>query len=518
MTTVGHGRAIRPVPSPINPPRPWHRRRFTVVAAVALAVILTATAIIWRPWQTEPLTRVSDGSTTFVDYLDEVSHLIQDENHRVAGSGRAFVSIAFMLPLRTGKENPKTTTSIRHELEGAYLAQYWSNHENADDDRFTSSAPLIKLLLADSGAAGSSWPDTVEQLVDRLDSDHLVAVAGLGSSVTTTQSAVTALAAHGIPMFGAVVTSARLKGPNLARVSPTNADEAMAATHYLRTTPQWLAGTPAAPYKAYLVQDTAVEDSYAADLASAYRASFPRDDPAHVLLDANGGYDSSRPAAGNVLASLVNTVCAIQPDLVFFAGRSNELRDFLGKLATRPNSCADGGQPITVMTGDQINNLTNTPRLWTGENINLLYTALATPQAWNPAAGGSGTISPAAIARFTTGPHSYVSLFGDDLEDGHAIMSYDAMLTATEATRRAHSDETPVPVPAALVNGLHQINAQNAIPGASGWIYFQNTKEPPEWLPFNKAIPIMNLNRDGKATFLRLSSRLGVPPGPPSAG
>jgi hypothetical protein len=511
MTRLGLGEAEVPTPPALNQRKPWHRRRLTWIACSAVIAIVAVIGLVWNPWRT---VWVTDGSDVFVESLGQVSNLILEENKRVTESGRDFVSIAFMLPIRTSEQDTYTPTTIRHELEGAYLAQYWSNRENADEGTFTSSTPLIRLLIADTGYLATDWPDTVAQLIGRVGSEHLVAVAGLGASLDTTQLAVDELSRSGIPMFGAVITSSRLTAPNLARVSPTNADEAGAAIQHLKTTPAWGSATSNAPYKAYLVQDTAARDSYVADLGAAYRAEFPKDDPAHTLLPVQGTFDSSVPAAGNVLANQVNTICTLAPHIVFFAGRSNDLKTLLGKLAARP--CAATGQQITVVSGDDIDHLVNVPELWNGEGITLLYTGLASPQSWN--ANQGQTISTVAIDRFRKGPHRYESLFADDLEDGHAIMAYDAVLTATEAARKARTEDAPIPIPSALVNGLHQINAQAAVPGASGWIYFQSTKETPEWLPYNKAVPILSLDRNGKVTFVRLSSRLGVPPGPPSAG
>jgi ABC-type branched-subunit amino acid transport system substrate-binding protein len=504
-----------PTPPRINDPTPWHRKWITWVAvASALALIAAFVVFVWKPGQSEPTVRVSDGSDPFVGYLGKVAGLIHAENNRVTGSGKEYMSIAFMLPIRTGGLDPNTETAIRHEIEGAYLAQFWANHQGADGGQFNNSAPLVRLLLADTGHFGDAWSETVGQLAGRIGSERLVAVAGLGSSVATTQAAATALAEKGLPMFGAVITSSTLKARNLARVGPVNADYAAAAIKYLETTPEWRAATPAAPFKAFLVRDTTPGDSYAHDLGEAYVNDFPKNDPAHIMLPNQGAFNGSVGAVGNTLSTHVNAICTLDPSIVFFAGRSGHMREFLSKLAARP--CAATAGPVTVMSGDDIDHLTDNKGLWAGDGLTLLYTGLASPLSWD-VPGTAQAISAETVAHFRgPNPNSYAIQFGDSLEDGHAIMAHDSVLTATEAARRAYTGQPLAPPD--LENGMNQITGTNgAVAGASGWIYFQNTKEPLEWLPRNKAIPVLSLDRDGKTTLVRLSSRTGEPPGQPTA-
>lgn len=510
MTALSQDDPELPVRQPFRPRTRWHRRRGVRIGTVLAVVAILAGLVVWRPWV--PV-RVTDGSVDLVDYLNRLDELVLAENDRVAGSGQDFVSIAFMLPIRTGDTDPNTATSIRHELEGAYLAQWWANHENGDPDRFDSSRPLVRLLLADTGDVGVDWRDTVDDLAGLVDGDeHLVAVAGLGSSVDTTQAAVNELNAKGIPMFGAVITSSVLSAPLLARVSPTNADEAGAAVQYLRTTAEWTAATAQVPFRSHLIRDTDPTNGYAADLAARYRDEFPKDDPNHPP-PSEGGFNAAAGAVGNVLAVEAQRICGIGPNVVFFAGRSADLKTFLAKLDQR--DCPD--LPVTIIAGDDVDRVTGVRDLWTGNNIKVLYTALATPQAWNSAAPGSRDLfSTAPINRFQLGPVSYAALFHDDLEDGQAIMGYDAMIAAIEATRRARTEQTKIPRPGDLVNGLNQINGTARVPGASGWIYFQIPADSgQQWLPDNKLVPVMNLDADGRSSLVVLSSRNGNPPGPP---
>jgi hypothetical protein len=456
--------------------------------------------------------RVTDGSDLFADSLREVQGLIFDENERVISSGRPWVSIAVMLPIRTTDDARNTPEDARRHLQGAYLAQYWSNHPNGDD-KFGDNAPLIRILIADTGREGNEWRDTVTQLGKMAkpeNDERLVAVTGLGLSTDTTQQAVNALANEGVAMVGSVITATELDAPGLFRVAPTNSDEAAALMNHLKTTPAWKSASATTPYKAYLVQDRAGDDTYVQDLGRQYRQVFPNDD-AHTLLKAQGDYDSQKEGAGNAIDAQIDTICSIQPApprVIFFAGRSDGLRTFLRALSAR--HCSD--TPITVVTGDGANNL-NAPvaePLWVdGVKVDIFYTALASPATWqnNPAA-----VSRDTVRRFGQCANCFATLFSEPFDEGDAIMSHDAVLTAVTATRNVASQQNPRPGADAIPNGLYQINATNPVPGASGWIYFQREDGIPDGVPYNKAVPIVQLHSNGTASQEAMSSRSGEPP------
>lgn len=493
--------------------RLWPAKWWSWIAAVAVIAALVAVVVLKSFWGT---TRVTEGSTVLADNLAHVQQLILAENNRVAASGQEWVSIAVMLPIHPAADQTNTRPGNLHQLQGAYLAQYWSNNPNGDDE-FGSSRPLIKLLIADTGYDGQDWPDTVARLVNMAgpeSSEHLVAVTGISRSTKATQDAVDQLALHNIPMVGSTITATDLAAAGLFRVSPSNSDEATAIIEYLKGTAEWRSASAAEPLKAYLVQDTADEDTYADDLGNQYRRAFPND-AKHTLLATQGDFDSSKSAAGNALAGQISTICAIRPKVVFFAGRSDGLRTLLTNLAARP--CTDA--PVTVISGDAASNLAaplpaDAHPLWVdgGANISVLYTALASPQTWQrePA-----SVSPTTVVRFGRCSNCFAALFPDPLGDGAAIMAHDAVLTSVTAARNVASQQNPQPVADALVNGLYQINTTQPVPGASGWIYFQHEVGGTDVIPHHKAVPIMQLHPDGKDTEVALSSNSGTPPAGP---
>ena len=510
------GQAVSPEPNklpqsgPINPRRPWYRKLGWQIIIVMVVTMLTAAVLSWSPWST---VRVTDGSDPLADNLREVQGLILDENKRVISSGRPWVSIAVMLPIRTTDEaRNKPEDALRH-IQGAYLAQYWSNHPNGDD-KFGDNAPLIRILIADTGHEGQEWRDTVAQLGEMAkpgNNERLVAVAGLGLSTDATQQAVNALANKGISMVGSVITATGLAATGLFRVAPTNSDEAAAMINYLEDTQEWKSASATDPYKAYLVQDRAGDDIYVQDLGNQYRRVFPNDG-AHILPQAQGDYNSQKEGAGNAIAAQIATICSFRPKVVFFAGRSDGLRTFLRALSAR--YCSD--TRITVVTGDGANNLNDpadTASLWVdGANLNVFYTALASPETWqnHPTA-----VSRDTVHRFGQCANCFSALFSEPFGEGDAIMSHDAVLTAITAAKNVASQQNPQPTADAIINGLYQINATNPVPGASGWIYFQREGGIPDGVPYNKAVPIMQLHSNGTASQEDLSSRSGTPPAGP---
>lgn len=507
--------------APLRVRPPFSKRSSTRIGAVLVVLAVIAAVIVFvvvRPWSVVAETvRVTDGGTLLVDDLAQVESLIQAENKRVSDSGTPFVSIAYMFPIRVGSEDRSSRASVRHQLEGAYLAQYWSNHPDGTD-RPGAERPPIKLLIADTGSEGRDYLATVKDLVDRKAAEHLVAVAGLGLSVQNTKDSIAELERHGLPMVATAITSTEFRANGLVQVPPTNADEAAAAIAYLRTTPEWRAATADRPYVAYLMQDMAGVDSYASDLGREYRAVFAGD-AAHRFLDAEGRFDGSKQAAGNALKNQIGVICSVRPTVVFFAGRSGNgnLSTFLNDLAAR--HCTD--THITVVTGDDTDFLnaelpSNAAPLWVDTNANLtvLYTSLASPLTW---LNRPKEVSAQAVARFTGACATcFTTLFRDSLEDGQAIMAYDATLTAVVAVRNVTDERNPQPSPDALINGFYQITASAPVNGASGWIYFQRSVGGAEGVPYNKAMPILQLHPNGTATWVDLTSRTGSPPGPPT--
>jgi hypothetical protein len=265
---------------------------------------------------------------------------------------------------------------------------------------------------------------------------------------------------------------------------------------------------------------------YVSTLAEGFHRAFP-DDPAHLLLTEHGDFNSEVDAK-NSFDSQIQQICAFDPQAVYFAGRSAALREFLKKLAERPCSTRS---KITVVSGDDTGALASTRQTWTENSITVLYTGLVSPLSWDlDLASGGLAFSSVTISHFRDGPHSYAALFGDDLHDGMAIMSHDAVLLAIDATRSIFAFRAPqpsetnqnlranrAPTPTDLVKAIRDIGARSAVPGASGWMYYRAPGEPSGSRPYNKAVPVLRLEPNGRLSLLQISSALGVPAGSPGS-
>ncbi|MGH3696894.1 MAG: hypothetical protein ACRDRX_23425 [Pseudonocardiaceae bacterium] len=509
-----------PPPPPPPPPHPPHPPRQRIwQAAAAFVVIVTIVIVIvvrtinglrddvcggpgvMRTGPFDECVGVTDGTASFASDLGLQSVLgrIKQENDAVVGSGAPFVSIGYVVPLPRDSKSG-LLAGLRHELEGAYVAQWRGNHRDGLGD-----IPLIRLLVVNVGDGAGLQSAVIPRVIRRASdpAEHLVAVAGLGRSVEATKQAISSLSEAGIPMIAAGLTaddlSIRPGQPvrGLFRISPTNSAETAVAAGVLK------------PAATLLVQDVNRGDAYTNSLAEQFRTVFTTP-PAGTLLEPER-YDSSLPAVDNTFVQMMYSICIKQPVAIYYAGRGAHLSGFLAALAGRP--CPK--LKIDLFTGDDAVDLTAELRrqLAAGNqdgiaanlrtNITLRYTGLAHPSTWSD----QQRFLPASTRIFQQNCDTcFTRAFpGEQLDDGAAIVGYDALLVAIRAIRSGVSQQTNSPMdPAALTPGamlqqLFRINVAAPVNGASGPIGFDEQGKPTA-----KPIPILQLNPDGAVTFIRL--------------
>lgn len=430
--------------------------------------------------------------------LGPVLTRIVEENRRVVDAsvkpgGRPFVSVVYMTPITAEYDGTSLMESVRHDLEGAYLAQRRANA--------ASQGERIRLLFAQTGGTAEQRDYAVGQVLGRRHADRIVAAVGLGGSTASSQDMVGKLTAGGLPAFGSVLTADSWAGtPGLVRVAPVNADQAAAAVRFLSAGER-------ANVRILFVQDVATGDQYTSTLATQFRARIPT---GRLVDEEPTLFDSSQPGLADTFRTQLADVCASRPDVVYFAGRGTSLPAFLTALADRP--CRD--RRMTVLSGDDTVMVTRTDGFGTDDlaaalrtgRLDLVYTGLAHPGAWDvaPEAFDSETVAPFRDGTFAaTFPHS-------DLEDGRAIMMYDALLTAARTVwiNRAVSD----PTAADVYRALSTLREKRALPGASGWITIGGDGGPQD-----KAIPIIRIEPSGRTTTLAVTSADGTPYTPADA-
>lgn len=475
-----------------------------VALATAAAVTLVAALWLGVGWVQERQARcadrvveqgpddecvgVSDGSYVFAPHLDAVSAKIEAENRRVLANAdkEPYVSVAYFTSFTTTSEDSNSAEGVRHELQGAYLAQY--RHNQGD----LAANPKIRLLIANPGSKSAQWKHTVDQLIALKDSpDRLVAVAGLGPSTNENLSAIKRFSEHGIAMVGATMTASDIKDINgFVRIAPTNEDQAYAGAGYLKRR---------GVTTGVVIQDVARGDLYSSTLGSAFTKAFQ--DGTHKLVAESMTYDSSVSSAWqNELHYMPGQLCQQRPQLVYFAGRGLHLTRFLDALANR--SCTE--QQFTVFTGDDTTNLSPEQLARAAETgIEVLYTGLAHPDMNREA---PQTVSAPSAKNFQPGGLMEQWFPHDPRGDGGALMGHDAVLTAAHGIQMAAHWQGEV-VGDAVARMFHQMDGAQQVAGASGFISFQNNGDPR-----NKAVPILRLNAKGQVEFEEVSAADGKPP------
>ncbi|WP_326596431.1 ABC transporter substrate-binding protein [Streptomyces sp. NBC_01803] len=504
------------VPPEPDPPIRWYRTRWGrgLVLAAVLAVLGAGSILVFGPEDTSCADGVeeigegderecvglTDGGFRFSEELGDVFELIRAENDAVleeadGSEGVPYVSVVYLLPMTPDPGYSNTRDSVRHELEGAYAAQFEANNRLGHGE-----SPHIRLLLAHPGRTDAQRRFTVGEITGRRADDRIVAVAGLGTSLRATQKTVADLAEADIASFGTVLTSDRLaEVRGLVRVAPPNADQAAAAVQYLSEDGR-------EDDRVLLVRDANEEDQYTATLAEEFARQLPED---RFVPGQPMQFDSSQSGLATYFDNEMANLCLQRPDVVYFAGRSRDLVAFLGPLAHR--QCQDA--PLTVLSGDDAS---QTVEQDTFEDvrqavelgrIELAYTSLAHPGAWEEA---TTVFSPTAVSVFRPGG-TYTTTFPDSaLDDGQAIMAHDAVLTAVEAIRSVATPEYTDITSSDVFQQITTLHDANAVAGASGWISIG-----PDGSPENKAIPVVRIHPDGGRATVDVTSADGAPYTPP---
>ncbi|OIK00106.1 ABC transporter substrate-binding protein [Streptomyces colonosanans] len=442
-------------------------------------------------------------STTAYDFgqprFTATARAIDRENHRLKPG--SYVTVALLLPFTTSA--PASLNDTLHELQGAYLAQYQANHGS------TGEFPQVRLVLANAGADGTYWPRVVDRLEEMSKGpDRLRAVTGIGQSTDNNKKAVRELTRRGIPVIGSSITADDLANgqggkdpfPGLARVAPTNTDEARALASFAK---------PAAD-KALLVYDKP-GDPYTRTLQDSFKRLMPGspnpEQPFTPPADR-----TQEGTTSNQFRQITQLLCSTpkSTNTVLFAGRHTQLRQFINELGQR--GCMD--HRFTLLTGDEGSYLTGDSKLdrkaLTG-NLSVRYTALAHPDAWRKgtvATGGSASDTATLDELVARGKQAPVGPIGPiDLDDGQLIVAYDALRLAVQGLREATPSGATTPPLADVVNEWAFIKGQQRVNGASGWICLDVHGNP-----YDKAVPIVELTPSGGARFVRIAWPEGKPP------
>ncbi|MER5961900.1 hypothetical protein [Streptomyces sp. NPDC002057] len=447
-----------------------------------------------------------DGHAFGIPELAEIAGAIGRENATLKPG--EYATVAVLLPMTSTDGGMRV--KVLHELQGAYAYQYRANHAS------NSETPKIRLVLANTGKGNAHWRGTVDRLIAMTGGpDRLRAVSGVATSSTQVRESVAALTGAGIAVVGTTITAddianspaAGNRYPGLARVSPTNSDEARALAAYGRVDAA----------KALLVEDTREGDHYTDTLKAAFSATL-KGAPYEPQLFTSPPDPTEEGTTANTFRQITHLICDTRAETIFFAGRHTQLRQFINALGAR--GCVD--RPFTILTGDEGSYLGADEKLDRNAlkaKLTVRYAALAHPDAWKPAAGRPVPATGGSVAAYTTFTADIARAAKEPvaLADGQAIIAYDAMATAVHAIRQATPQGAQYPEVAAVGTQWPQVKGSLRVQGASGWICLDNYGNP-----YNKAVPIVELARDGSQRFVQMAWPEGRPPAaaclPPKRG
>ncbi|WP_428961532.1 ABC transporter substrate-binding protein [Micromonospora fluostatini] len=420
------------------------------------------------------------GGHAFSDDLRSVQDAIDRENawvdaqYRADPGGNRYVRVALFSPMTATAHSFMTADQVRHTVQGAYVAQRRANHTPDFDD----PRPLVQLVLANPGSRQAQWPRVVRALERMTDDRHpLVAVIGMGTSITATRDAARYLSASAtdLPMVAGVATTDEFRDiTGFVRTSPSNTDYVRALADYLAGHRELRTGM--------LVYDDSEPDLYVRDLRSAYERHLRR----YLTVPAKSYFGAADPENRTQLfATIQDSVCnAPRPDLILYAGRALDLDDFVRSLALR--GCRD---PISILVGatglSPLEDLT--PALVEGR-ITIVNAAAGHPSWFTADSHPPGSVPdglPPFLAAFRA------EKFGEPgaLADGYGPTHHDAMATAVMAIRAVAPglprDEVPR---AGNVRGqLMNLNNSSTVPGAGGTLTFTTDRRAD---PIGKWVPI----------------------------
>lgn len=376
---------------------------------------------------------VTEGAFEADPELATLIQAVADENARVrkgwedpsSGSKVPYVRIALMMPFTADDHSAMTTDMIRRGLAGALTAQRQAN---------SFGGPHYQLLLAPDGRNLDAWEPVVDRLseLSKDTSAPLVGVTGIPSSTPETRDTIDALSELRIPTVGPVITSADMNSRYFFKTSPNNDQFTRALKLYLDRNPS--------DRKGFLVWDNRDEDVYSKNLRGVFERHF---NDTYDLSNHSSSFIGSSGTAEGIpqrFTDAVQKICNEKSDTVFFAGRDQDLPAFVHRLA-QEGTCGRTSElrVLKVGIGLEPTLTAKTPTGWLKEARATIVDASAVDPAW----WAKGAEPKAALGRFLDGfgeLDAEHELGGKPLDDGYAVMYYDAFTLLADAVDRTFAE------------------------------------------------------------------------------
>ncbi len=397
---------------------------------------------------------------------NDAEALIYLENQRVLASGSPYVTIV----VGTMVTGANAANVGRDDLQGAYVAQKKYNANNGA----LLGGVQVRLLIANAGNNATNATTIARQVVEAAKADKtIVGVMGWPYSGYA-QNAISVLSAAHIPMVSQTASSNSLSGisPYFFRVAPSDKSQAKAGASYAHDV---LKAKNVAVF-----EDQA--DSYSQSLAQSFIQQFTADGGQTTTVNYTVG---DKQSVTNALQQALSSNPA--PDLLYFAGYSDDVSAILEQLPNNPNF-----PDLQVLGGDALYSLGGYPQSARAGFTRLHFTAFAYPDEWGVL--GLSAKQPDFFTNYANAfdPDRKHPGYGFTRADYNVILSYDAMLALLTASKTALAGGTTAPTPVQVQQALTQITGAHAIQGVSGQIAFDANGDP-----INKAVVVLNVDPQG---------------------
>jgi serine/threonine protein kinase len=385
--------------------------------------------------------------------------LIYLEDLRVLNSGSPYVTLV----VATMPSGDNAIVGVgRFNLQGAYVLQ-----KEFNDGSKLPNGLKVRLLVASSGDSTQNVTKVASQIVQLSKDDKtFIGVMGWPYSALT-EAAVPIFAQAHIPMVSETASDDNLSGasPYFFHVNPTNKAEAIAGAQYAEKT---LGAKKAIVFADY-------SDPYSQSLGGDFTQQFK----------ASGGTAtevSYKRGQANTIQSAVQQALQQKPDLIYFAGYSDDVSSLLSAL-----NAANAPANLDVLGGDALYILSG----YHGVSLSRLhFTAFAYPDEWD--VQGLGSQKPAFFSDYANAfdpnhQHTTGSPYGFTRPGGDAMLSYDATTAILDAVATAAKTSTNV-----TMSDVENALQHTAFQGVSGWITFDQNGDP-----VNKALVVLAVDSQG---------------------
>lgn len=463
----------------------------------------------------------TDGAFSLDPALTTIEHDIADANRAVVqGHAGDYVCVVYLLPISSASGSIMPMNAVLDQLRGALAAQTYVNNHDVG-----GVSPYICILIGNLGRQANQYEAADQIIQSAAASQHIVAVAGIGVSLSTTIATVSELARPGpnmLPVVGSTITAREFDNiRDMIRVAPSGVDSAAVARSFAQQ----------AFSRAVLVEDQNSKDSYDVTLVNGLKGfgDAKHQIISHEVFDTTFRNEPSSAAdeaqaeedVRNRISEMPGDICiaqnsasAAQPAVVLFGGRAQDLADLVAAMADRP--CLN--TPITIVSGNNVTSMALTAAVRRGlaSKITIDYAGLADPQEWAP---GQGVGSGGSVKAFADGQQGFAAFIGGyrtlypggPAPTGESMLAYDSMLTVTTAIRLTTDRQ---PTPSAVAGELPALQGANIVLGSSGPCAFEadyaNSAVGSD--PIGKALPVLTLASDGSQHFVSLQWPNGPPP------